>query len=310
MTGELHVVFGAGPVGRAVTSALVARGRSVRVVTRSGVVDAGDGVAVMAGDATDATFTRQACSGAAVVYNCLNAPYNKWPEQFPPLQAGVLEGAASAGAKLIVMENVYMYGPTGGRPLTEDLPYNATTRKGVARARMSEALIEAHRAGKVRVAIGRASDFFGPGVTESSMGDRVFPQAIAGKPVQAIGDPTLPHSYTYMPDIGRGLVTLGERDEALGRAWHLPTPPAVSTERFVAMIAEAAGTTPKVTRVPKIALRALGLINPMVRELTEMLYEFEEPFIVDDTAFCAAFGGQPAQLPEAIRETVAWYRAR
>jgi nucleoside-diphosphate-sugar epimerase len=297
-------------VGRAVLRSLLARGRTVRVASRSGVSDAPAGVTALAGDATDVAFTREACAGASVVYNCLNAPYNKWPEQFPPLQAGVLEGAAAAGAKLIVMENVYMYGPTGGRPLTEDLPYNATTRKGEARARMAEQLMEEHRAGKVRVAIGRASDFFGPGVTESSLGDRVFPQAIAGKPVQVIGDPSLSHSYTYMEDIGRGLVTLGERDEALGRAWHLPTPPAVSTQRIVEMIAEAAGSTPKVTRVPRLVLRGLGLVNPMVRELVEMLYEFEEPFIVDDSAFRATFGGEAAQLPQAIRETVAWYRSR
>jgi nucleoside-diphosphate-sugar epimerase len=310
MEQETHVIFGAGPVGRAVMRALLARGCRVRIACRSGVSDAPAGVTSLSGDATGVAFTREACAGAAAVYNCLNAPYDKWPEMFLPLQAGVMEGAAAAGAKLIVMENLYMYGPTGGRPLTEGLPFNATTRKGVARARMAEALLQAHRDGKVRVSAGRASDFFGPGVLESSMGERVFPAAIAGKSVQMIGDPSLPHSYTYMRDIGRGLVTLGERDEALGRAWHLPTALAVSGERFVEMIGEAAGTTPKVSRVPKILLRGLGLVNPMIREVAEMLYEFEEPFIVDDSAFCAAFGGEATPLAESIPETVAWYRSR
>ncbi|HXV42706.1 MAG TPA: NAD-dependent epimerase/dehydratase family protein, partial [Anaerolineae bacterium] len=169
----LHVVFGTGPVGLAVMAALVAKGRRVRGVNRSGQAHAPAEVELVAADATDPEKTRRICQGAAVVYNCTNPPYHKWPELFPPLQAGVLAGAASAGAKLVVMENVYMYGPTGGKPLTETLPYAATTRKGRTRAKMSEALMAAHQQGQVRVAIGRASDFFGPGVQKSAMGEQV-----------------------------------------------------------------------------------------------------------------------------------------
>src|SRR5215213_27490 len=134
-------------------------------------------------------------------------PYNKWPELFPGLQAVVLEGAASAGAKLIAMENLYMYGLTDGRPLTEDLPHAPNTRKGRVRARMSEDLLEAHTSGRVQVAIGRASDFFGPRVLASAAGEQVFGRAVEGKSAQVAGDPDQPHTYTYVPDIGKGLVT-------------------------------------------------------------------------------------------------------
>ena len=167
---ELHVVFGTGAVGMAVTDELVERGRRVRMVNRSGGARVPEGVEVVGGDATDEAFAREASEGASVVYFALNPPYNKWPELFPPLQAGVMEGAASAGAKLIAMENLYMYGPTDGRPLTEDLPYAPNTRKGRVRARMSKELMEAHTSGRVRVAIGRASDFFGPRVLDVGCG--------------------------------------------------------------------------------------------------------------------------------------------
>jgi nucleoside-diphosphate-sugar epimerase len=161
--GELHVVFGTGPVGMSVVDALMQKGgRRIRMVNRSGRASVPDGVEVVGGDATDEVFTREASEGASVVYFALNPPYDKWPELFPPLQAGVMEGAASARAKLIAMENLYTYGPTDGRPLTEDLPYAANTRKGTVRARMSKELMEAHTSGRVRVAIGRASDYFGP----------------------------------------------------------------------------------------------------------------------------------------------------
>jgi nucleoside-diphosphate-sugar epimerase len=309
-SGELHVVFGTGPVGLAVTDELVKRGRRVRMVNRSGRAGVPEGVEVLGGDAADGAFAREASEGASVVYFVLNPPYNKWPELFPPLQAGVLEGAASAGAKLVAMENLYMYGPTDGRPLTEDLPHAANTRKGTVRARMSEELMEAHASGRVRVATGRASDFFGPCVLVSAAGEQVFGRAVRGKSAQVAGDPDQPHTYTYAPDIGRGLVVLGEREEALGRAWHLPSPETLTTREFVGAIFQEVGKPARVQAAPKILLRALGLFNPPLRETIEMLYEFEEPFVVDHSRFERAFGGHATPLGEAIRKTVRWYRSK
>jgi nucleoside-diphosphate-sugar epimerase len=306
----IHVVFGTGPVGLAVMDELVRKGERVWVVNRSGRASVPHGVEVVGGDATDPTFTREASDGASVVYFALNPPYNKWPELFPPLQAGVLEGAASAGAKLIATENLYMYGPTAGRPLTEDLPYAPNTRKGMVRATMSEELMEAHSSGNVRVAIGRASDYFGPRVLVSAAGEQVFGRAVRGKSAQVAGDPDQPHTYTYVPDIGRGLAILGEREEALGQAWHLPSPETLTTREFVEMIFEEVGEPARIQAAPKILLRAMGLFDPGMREMIEMLYEFEEPFVVDHSKFEEAFGEHATLLKGAIGETVRWYRSK
>ena len=306
--GELHVVFGTGPVGLAVMDELVSKGKRVRMVNRSGRASMPEGVEVVGGDATDKAFAREASEGASVVYFALNPPYTQWAELFPPLQAGVIEGAAAAGATLIAVENLYMYGLTRRRPLTEDLPYAPNTRKGTVRARMSEELMEAHTSGKVRVAIGRASDFFGPCVLVSAAGEQVFGRAVEGKSAQVAGDPDQPHTYTYAPDIGRGLVILGEREEALGQAWHLPSPETVTTREFVEMIFEEVGKPARLQAAPKIVLRALGIFNPPLRETIEMLYEFEEPFVVDDSRFEREFGEQATPLREAIQRTVRWYR--
>jgi nucleoside-diphosphate-sugar epimerase len=220
----------------------------------------------------------------------------------------VLEGAASAGAKLIAMENLYMYGPTDGRPLTEDLPHAPNTRKGTVRARMSKVLMKAHKSGKVRVAIGRASDYFGPRVRVSAAGEQVFRRAVEGKSAQVAGDPDQPHTYTYVPDIGKGLVILGEREEALGQAWHLPSPETLTTRQFVEMIFEEVGKPARIQAAPKMLLRAMGLFNPGIRETIEMLYEFEEPFVVDHSKFEEAFGEQATPLRESIQRSVQWYR--
>src|SRR5215207_3490056 len=154
----------------------------------------------------------------------------------------------------------------------------------------------------------RAPDSFGPRVRVSAAGEQVFGRAVQGKSAQLAGDPDQPHTYTYVPDIGRGLAILGEREEALGQAWHLPSPETLTTRQFVEMIFEEVGKPARVQAAPKIVLRAIGLFNSGIRETIEMLYEFEEPFVVDDSKFEREFGEQATPLRAAIQGTVRWYR--
>jgi nucleoside-diphosphate-sugar epimerase len=308
---ELHVIFGAGPVGRAVARELVKRGKSVKMINRSGKKPEGvpDGVTIAAGDVFDVEVAKQLAQGASHVYQCTNPPYNHWPEQFPALQANTLEAAASAGAKYIVMENLYMYGDTNGQPITEDLPYNAQTKKGKVRAQMAKDVLTAHATGKVRAAMARASDFYGPGVLESAAGDRVFGFAMEGKAASVAGNLDARHSYTYIDDIGKALVILGEQDAALGRAWHVPNVPATTTREFINLIFEALGQPAKMSAMGKLMLRLGGLFIPAAREIIEMMYEFEQDFVVDGSKFTKTFGLQATPYREGIKATVAWYKA-
>lgn len=303
-----QVVFGTGSIGTALADTLAAQGHKVVAVNRSGKAATGSGVEVIAGDASDRAFTKSVAEGAEVIYQCLNPPYTKWPELFPALQAGVFDAAAASGAKLVALENLYMYGPTDGAPLTEDLPYTATGSKGKTRARMAQDLLDAHQSGIVRVAMGRASDYFGPRGLVSAMGERVFYPALAGKKASVMGDPDQPHTYSYIPDIAAGLVKLGTDDRADGRAWHLPNAPALTTRQFIAKIFEALGTSPGVSAMPRFMVNLVGLFNGNVRELKEMLYEFEEPFVVDSSAFESTFGQSATPLGEAIPTTIDWFR--
>ncbi|GCE25072.1 membrane protein [Dictyobacter alpinus] len=307
---SLHVIFGTGPVGRAVMQELLVKGKRIRMVNHSGKADIPVGVEILGGDASDAYVAIELSRGAEVIYNCTNVNYTKWPELFPPLQQGIMAGARATGARLVAMENVYMYGPTGGKPLTEDLPYVATTRKGRTRARMSEELLAAHKRGDIRVAIGRAADFFGPNVLESALGERVFGPILMGKAAQVVGNPDLLHSYTYALDIGKALVILGERDEALGQAWHIPSPPAGTTRAIIELIARESGQQARIQALPSLLLQMLGLFNPTMREVSEMRYQFDEPFILDASRFEQTFGMHATPLPQAIQATLKWFRHR
>jgi NADPH:quinone reductase-like Zn-dependent oxidoreductase len=209
------------------------------------------------------------------------------------------------------MENVYMYGRPNGQPLTDTRPYAAHTRKGTRRARMARELLAAHQAGNVQVVIGRASDYFGPrGGAQSMRGDRVIPAALAGKTATVLGDPGQPHTYTYLPDIGEGLATLGEHPQAPGEVWHLPNDPHTRATRQLAEVIYRLAGQPKtkLRSTPALLLRALGVTNPTVRELLELQYEFQEPFIVDSTKIATKLEVHATPLDQALADTLATYR--
>ena len=286
---RLHVVFGTGQVGSALAAHLTGLGVAVRTVSRSRPATLAGGVDWRAADVSDPEAAADAAKGAAVVYQCVNAPYTQWPELFPPLQRGVLTAAERNGALLVALENLYGYGPTGGKPMTEDLPLAATTVKGRTRAAMTAELLAAASAGRIRLATGRASDFFGPGVTaRSTLGERVFSNALAGRRADFIGNPDLPHTYSYVPDIAAGLAILGTDPRAAGQVWHLPGPQTVTTRALLDLVAAEVGHPVAIRALPKLAVWALGLVNPMMRELAEMAYEFDRPFILDTSKYQSA----------------------
>jgi nucleoside-diphosphate-sugar epimerase len=313
---EFHVVFGAGPLGLAVVAALRQRGKRVRLVSYSGKKNGvPEGVEVTRGDATKVEDTTRLSRGATHVYNCTNPrDYHKWPEQFPPLQNGVLEGAAKNGAKLIVLENLYMYGPHNGVPMTEDTPMRATGPRGGTRKAMTETLFAAHHAGRVRVTSGRASDFYGPGVVQSLVGKDVFANLMQGKRVVLNANPNLKHTLSYIGDVGEALVRQGEDDKALGQAWHIPNAPAVTLREFIELIETETGREIKVTFLPKPVTKALlpvmSMFIPQVRGLEENLYQTYEPFVVDDSKYKTAFGDHATPLRQGLQNTIAWYRQR
>lgn len=307
--GDIHVVFGTGAVGRALVHSLLERRLPVRAVGRR-PHDLPDGVETVAGDAADPAFATAAARDAAAVYQCLSPPYHRWGDLFPALQRSVVAAAQAAGARYVSFENLYMYGDTHGAPIAENLPGAATTRKGTLRGAMAAELKALADAGDLALATARASDYFGPRAREQSpLGTRVIGRALTGNAAQVVGDPDQLHSYSFLPDIGRALAIIGTDERAVGQVWHVPNAPARTTRDLIAMIAAEIGHDIKVAPTPKLLLRVLGLFNPVIGELDEMLYEFEQPFVVDSTKFEKTFGTGATPFEQSIPATVAWWRA-
>ena len=301
-----HVVAGLGAVGRAVVDELVERGLPVRAVALHRPSGLPAVVDVLEADLADPSSARRALAGAAVVYHAASAPYDRWPELLPPLMTGILEGAAATGARVVYADNLYAYGPVAG-PLTEDLPYRATGPNGRVRATLAEGLMTAHAAGRVKAAIGRASDYYGPWGRQSTTGERLFVPALAGKPAQVLGDPDAPHTITYLADFARALVTLGTDERALGGIWHVPSAETLTTRQFADLVYEVAGHRARLRVLPATLLAGLALVSPMLRAVREQQYQRLAPWVVDHSAFERTFGATVTAHREAIRTTLDWF---
>jgi nucleoside-diphosphate-sugar epimerase len=305
----LQVVLGAsGSAGGAVVTELAARGARVLAVSRSGRGVPVSGVEYRRGDATDTAAMRDVCRQATVVYHCVNVPYPEWPQKLLPIAEAATEAAGAAEAKLVVMDNLYAYGPVAG-PMTEETLRAARGRKGRLRARLEEFFLDAHRRGRVRVAIGRASDFYGSGANSAPAMLALQP-ALKGKRAYWPGSMDALHTLSFLPDVARALVTLAERSEASGETWHLPAAEPLTGRQFMEMIFAALGRPPRMGVIRRPMMVLAGLFSPLVREAVEVLYQFERPFVMDASKFEQAFGAQVTPHREAIQRIVQDWRGR
>ena len=298
-TKELHVVFGAGQVGPRVASLLRAEGHRVKVGRRS-AGKTRNGIETVAVDVSDAAQVAKATEGASVVYSCINPEYHRWPQLLMPLMRGLTEGTKKSGARLVTLDCLYMYGDTSH--MKEDSPINPVAKKGVLRGEAGKILLDAG------AAIGRAADFFGPDAPLALLGENFWKRVIAGKSAQLFGDPDQLHSYSYTPDVARGLVALGSRPGTEG-VWMLPVQPAETTRAVVERFAKALGREIPISTVPTWVLRALGVFQPMMREMAEMTYQWKQPYVLDDAKFRKTFDIAPTPWNEAVAETLSWARA-
>jgi len=309
-TPNLHVVLGGtGAAGRALVNELARLGHRVRAVSRSDRGNWPAGTEWRAADLTNLEALRTVLADASVVYMAAQPPYHRWPEEFPVLIENVLAALPSSDTRLVMVDNLYAYGPVTG-PIHENLPAVATDRKGKVRAKMADRLLTAHRAGQARVAIGRASAFFGPGVEASVADLNFFRKVAAGKAVQWPIRLDRPYSLSFIEDYARGLAILGTQDSASGRVWHVPAHAPLTGRGWIELVGREASVTARPGVLPRALIRVVGLVSPAAREFGEMLYEFEEAYVLDGSAFSRTFSFEPTPNEQAVRRTLTWLRAQ
>jgi nucleoside-diphosphate-sugar epimerase len=308
-TSPLHVIAGAGQIGPMIAARLLARGLRVRLVRRGAFTDAPAGAETVRADVSDPAAAADAMRGASVVYHTANPRYHRWPKELVPLARGIVAGAAAAGARLVALDNLYMY---PGGTMSEDTAVAPRSKKGFLRAQAADVMLQADKHGELPVAILRPADFIGPGATNSIFGDRFWTKLLAGKRIEYLGDLDQPHTYSYAPDVADALVTLGttDRTDVFGQVWMAPSLPAESTRVWIDRFARAAAVEPRTQRLAPWLLHLFGLFIPEAGELPEMIYQWQAPFVVDDRRFRTTFGASPTPVATVVADSLAWARAR
>jgi nucleoside-diphosphate-sugar epimerase len=221
----------------------------------------------------------------------------------------MVAAAASAGARVVMLDNVYLLGRPNGQRLSEQSPIAPCSKKGEIRAREWQEWLAAHHKGDVRLVCGRASDFYGPGATLTYFGDAFMPAALGSGVARWLTRIDTPHTYHYTLDVAAGLAELGAAADAdTGRWWMLPAAPAVSSQAMIDLLGEAMGQKLRVQAVPTLAIRGLSMFVPILRELGEMGYQWSEPFVVDDRAFRTRFSAKPTPLEQGVPAMLDWAR--
>ncbi|WP_370947035.1 NAD-dependent epimerase/dehydratase family protein [Amycolatopsis sp. cg5] len=302
----MHVVVGAtGGAGAAVVEELVARGEKVLAVSRGGGAVAGaEGVAA---DASDQARMREVCAGASVVYNCVNPPFGQWMRVFPEVVRALSAAAGAAGAVLAFADDTWMYGRVDG-PMREDTAVRPVTDFGVFRAWLAELTMAGHHRGEVRVVIARGGELYGPRV-ESVLGQNLFGRVVAGRRPVWLGDPELPITPTFIGDFARALVTVAADPAAHGEIWHVPNDVPTTGREFMGVLGAQVGKAAKPVTISSSRVWPLKAVSAVVRQGASLLYQFEQPFVVDSGKFRSRYDFEPTRYDDGIARTIAWYRA-
>jgi nucleoside-diphosphate-sugar epimerase len=303
----IHVVVGSGTVGTQLAKRLGETGESVFLLARTISPAELKNVKRIQADAASFSSLISAAPKADYIYNCVNPPYNKWTEEWPPINNSLIELAKKTGAVLVTCSNLYGYGPYNC-VLTEDLPLNATWKNGRVRADMWLKLKELNDAGEIRATEVRGSDYIAAS-DQSRMGDRVVPRLKEGKAVQLLGELDKLHTWTDPEDVANLMLVVAKEEIAWGKPWHVPSNAPMTQRDVVRDIAQELGVKdPKVSSVPSLLEKLLGAFNPVIRELRNTAYQFNQPFIMSDEKARKAFGLQPKSWETVIRDLVSQYK--
>ncbi|MCP2032378.1 nucleoside-diphosphate-sugar epimerase [Okibacterium sp. HSC-33S16] len=301
------LVIGAGAVGSTVTKAFLGRGDDVAVATRSGTSLPGARTVQL--DAANATALAHAADGRSTIVVCTNPPYNTWRRDWPPIVDAVIRAARTTGADVVMIGNLYSYG-RATMPMRESSPEQPAESKGEVRRDLWASLREATRRGDLRAVEVRASDYFGPGASDDAhLGTRFFAPLLAGKRSWAVGNPALPHSWAYLPDIASTVVAASSYPGEWGRAWHVPAATDLSRTDICHIVNERYGVRGSISGIPPLVMSGVGVFNPVLREVSKSSYQFLAPFLSDATETKRELHVRATPWDQALDATVAYYRS-
>jgi nucleoside-diphosphate-sugar epimerase len=309
--GLITILGSGGAIGNELVKELTARNELIRLVSRNPKL--GPGVAeAVAADLSNLEDTLKAVSGSSVVFLVVGLKYDLkvWRELWPRIMRNVIEAAKRSNARLVFLDNVYMYGKVDGA-MTEETPFRPCSKKGEIRAEIATMLLNEIQAGNLTALIARSADFYGPRVQTAIPTVLVFDKFVKGAKAMWLVNDSVKHSFTFTPDAGRSLVLLADSESAWNQTWHVPTAPDPPTgKQFIELTAKEFGIEPRYRVVTRPMLWVAGWFDTTIGELYEMLYQYESDYVFDSTKFTRAFHFRPTSYGEGVRRIVEEYRVQ
>jgi nucleoside-diphosphate-sugar epimerase len=249
----------------------------------------------------------RAVAGSEVVYLVVGLDYKLkiWEERWPKLMRATIDACIKHNSRLVFFDNVYMYDLAGMGNMTETSEINPPSRKGAVRKQISGMLLDEVRAGKLMALIARSADFYGPDNEKSFVTEMVYKNLKKGKSANWFIDADKKHSFTYTPDAARATALLGNTPDAFNQVWHLPTDINTLTGReFIGLFAKEMKTSNKVSVMPILLLKIIGIIMPIMKEMPEMMYQYDRDYFFNSSKFDKRFNFTTTTYQEGVRQTV------
>ncbi|GGH72241.1 nucleoside-diphosphate-sugar epimerase [Filimonas zeae] len=303
----MQTILGAGgAIGTPLAKDLKAYTHRIRLVSRNPrQVNGTD--ELVAANLTIREEADKAVAGSEVVYLVAGLEYSRkvWQRDWPVVMANVINACLKHQARLVFLDNVYMYADTAIPHMTETSAIAPRSEKGKVRAQLHAMLFSAIRERGLKALIARSADFYGPTAANSPLGIMVVEEYRKGKKAFWQIDSSKIHSFTYTPDAARATAMLGNTADAFGQVWHLPTSPERLTGKdFIEKIAAEMKVQPRYYHFSRMLMRVIGLFVPVVKELAEMAYQYDRDYVFDSSKFEQRFGVTPTSYTEGIRAMV------
>jgi nucleoside-diphosphate-sugar epimerase len=282
---------------------------NILLVNRSGKLNITipQNVQVTASDVTSKTDMAAIAEKSDIIFSCTDRPYDKWAAFYPATANALAYALSETNAKLVFADNLYSYGNVSGKEMNEQMPHAAKTRKGKIRAGVINTLLYSGEPFNNRVAFVKAADFIGPRVHKGIFGTDFLHSVYHGKKVRLFGNINLPHTFTYINDFAAAMINVGTAHDTFGQIWHVTNAPALSLDKWVHLFEVIANKKIQKTVTPKFVIKIAGLFNSFIKELYEMAFQFEYPYLVNHDKYLNRFGDHITYPSDIVKETVEWY---
>jgi nucleoside-diphosphate-sugar epimerase len=304
----MQTILGSGgAIGTELAKALIKYTSEIRLVSRN-PVKVNDTDELLSADLLNTADVRKAVEGSSVVYVTVGFQYNldEWKKSWPKFISDVIKACKEHNSKLVFFDNIYMYDENQLNGMTEETPVNPPSKKGKVRTEIADMIMNEVKEGTLTALIARCADFYGPGIKNTSvLTEAVFKPLSKGKKANWFGSVKYKHSFTFTPDAGKATAMLGNTEDAFNQVWHLPTAANPLTgKEWIETIAKEMGVIPKYQAAPKCIVRIIGLFVPIMKEMVEMMYQYDRDYVFDSGKFEKRFNFKPTPYSEGIKKIV------